>query len=165
MDLVVDFVRSSPHVAELNGDGLFDLLSGNTDGQLLLYPNVSAVPVPAFDGHEAVEADGVPINLPGAARSRPFVCDWNADGRSDVLIGAGDGLVRLFLGEGIPGDLNGDWVVDLADFAVFDECMAGPEVPTDEGSCSSAESSAADLDGDNDVDLADYLTFLIAYPG
>ena len=41
-----------------------------------------------------------PIDLAGSPRSRPFVCDWNEDGYPDVLIGAGDGLVRLY--EGVP---------------------------------------------------------------
>ena len=38
------------------------------------------------------------IDLEGGSRSRPFVCEWNRDGQSDVLLGYGDGLVRLYTG-------------------------------------------------------------------
>ena len=41
---------------------------------------------------------GLPIDLPGYARSRPAVCDWTGDGALDLLVGAGDGLVRLYQG-------------------------------------------------------------------
>ena len=37
-------------------------------------------------------------------RQRPFLCDWNEDGVRDMLVGYGDGLVRLYTG--IP-DLTG----------------------------------------------------------
>jgi hypothetical protein len=47
-------------------------------------------------------------------------------------------------------DLNGDGVVDLADFDVFTDCLAGPDVEILTG-CESA-----DLDLDVDVDLADF---------
>jgi hypothetical protein len=47
-------------------------------------------------------------------------------------------------------DLNGDGVVDLADFAVFTTCLTGPEVAVVAG-C-----EPADLDLDADVDLADF---------
>jgi len=97
-DLVVPSGRSSPHVFDFDHDGMKDLLTGNTDGQLLLYTNVGSNEVPAFSGYEPVEADSVAIDLPGTPRSRPFVCEWNHDGFPDVLIGCGDGLVRLYTG-------------------------------------------------------------------
>jgi hypothetical protein len=45
-----------------------------------------------------LQAEGIPIDLDGAARSRPSVCDWNEDGTPDVLVGAQDGKVHLYLG-------------------------------------------------------------------
>ncbi len=97
-DLLVLAARSSPHVADLDADGKKDILSGDTDGQLLFYSNTGTDASPSFSGYSLVEADSVPINLPDYPRSRPFVCDWNADGVLDVLVGAGDGLVRLYKG-------------------------------------------------------------------
>jgi hypothetical protein len=92
--------RSSPVIMDLDGDGNKDLLTGNTDGQLLLYSNVGTDAAPIFSGYSFVESDGVPIDLLDSPRSRPFVCDWTGDGYLDVLIGAGDGKVHLY--QGIP---------------------------------------------------------------
>ena len=99
-DLEVPGYRSSPVVMDLDGDGRKDLLTGNTDGELLLYSNQGTDAAPLFDTYSAVAADGVPIALPDGARSRPFVTDWTGDGYLDVLIGAGDGKVHLF--QGVP---------------------------------------------------------------
>lgn len=90
--------RASPHVGDLDNDGRKDLLAGNTNGEIVFYPNTGTDRSPDFLGCEFVEADNAKIDLAGTPRSRPFVCDWNADGQGDVLIGAGDGLVRFFLG-------------------------------------------------------------------
>jgi|GEM_PF-1343335 len=97
-DLVVPSSRLSPQVLDLDDDGKKDLLAGNTNGQVLLYSNVGTDAAPVFSGYAPVEADGVPIDLPGTPRSRIFVCDWTGDGLHDVLVGAGDGLVRLYQG-------------------------------------------------------------------
>jgi hypothetical protein len=83
-------------VADLNGDGRKDLLAGNTDGQLYLYLNNGTDAEPKFQGSQKVQAKGAEINL-GTSRSRPFVCDFNGDGRLDLLVGGADGLVRLYL--------------------------------------------------------------------
>jgi len=97
--LVVPSLRSSPVVLDLDGDGKRDLLTGNTEGQLLLYCNVGTNKEPSFSaGYSLVESDGVPIDLPGSPRSRPSVCHWTEDAYLDVLIGAGDGKVRLYQG-------------------------------------------------------------------
>ena len=79
-DLVVPGGRSSPEILDQDGDGLKDILTGNTEGQLFLYHNVGTDKEPQFAGYSLVESDGVPIDLMDSARSRPFVCDWTADG-------------------------------------------------------------------------------------
>ncbi|HUW20968.1 MAG TPA: VCBS repeat-containing protein [Sedimentisphaerales bacterium] len=94
------FGRSSPVILDLDGDGKKDLLTGNTDGQLLFYSNVGADAAPVFSDYILIESCGLPIDLAGSPRSRPFICDWTGDGRLDVLIGADDGMVHLY--EGVP---------------------------------------------------------------
>jgi len=56
--------------------------------------------IPLFDTYSAVTSAGVAIDLPGEARSRPFVTDWTGDGFPDLLIGASDGRVHLY--QGVP---------------------------------------------------------------
>lgn len=97
-DLIVPTGRSSPCLLDLDDDDKKDLLTGNTEGQLLFYHNVGTDQTPAFSGYVYVQSAGVPIDLASQARSRPFVCDWSGGLDPDVLIGSGDGLVRLYEG-------------------------------------------------------------------
>lgn len=100
--LTVSSGRSSVAVADLNGDGRKDLLVGNTEGQLLFFANVGTEAAPRFAGSEFLKADDAAVDLAGSARSRPFVDDVNQDGISDLLVGAADGLVRLYVGSASP---------------------------------------------------------------
>jgi hypothetical protein len=103
-DLAVPSGRASPVVLDLDGDDKKDLLTGNTNGELLFYDNAGTDEAPTSSGYTLVETDGVPIDLPGSPRSRPSICDWKGDGSPDVLIGAGDGTVHLYQGvSAIPG--------------------------------------------------------------
>jgi hypothetical protein len=112
-DLAVPSARSSPVVADLDNDSMKDLLAGNTDGQLLFYSNVGTDEAPTFSGYVFVESDGDSIALEGEARSRPFVCDWSGDGFLDVLIGSGDGIVRLYQGEEVVDIESGEGPLSL----------------------------------------------------
>ncbi len=53
-----------------------------------------------------------------------------------------------------PGDLDGNGTIDLKDFAEFDSCVLGPDVPNKLPSC-----AFADFDGDADTDLQDFAGF------
>jgi WD40 repeat protein len=97
-NLSVSTGRSSPVIADFDGDGRKDLLTGNTEGQLFFYGNAGTDAAPAFSGYSAVTANGVNIDFAGSARSRPFVCDWTGDGRLDLLVGADDGKIHLYQG-------------------------------------------------------------------
>jgi hypothetical protein len=99
-DLVAPGLRSSASVVDLDGDGRKDLVIGNTDGQILFYANVGTDAAPAFNGYQLLAIDNVPLQLTGTTRARPFVTDFDGDGRLDLLVGAEDGLVRLYLGQG-----------------------------------------------------------------
>jgi len=89
--------RSSPTMTDLDGDGLFDLVVGDTSGMLWAYLNVGTAQAPLFEASPtALTADGATIDLPGSARSRPFAGDYNDDGLIDLLVGGADGQVRLY---------------------------------------------------------------------
>jgi len=148
-DLLVPPSRSSPDVLDLNGDGKKDILTGNYNGELLFYSNTGADAEPNFAGYESVESDGVPIDLAGTPRSRPFVCDWTADGYPDVLIGAGDGKVHLYQSIPQPGDTDKDYDVESDDFAL----LALQWGATDCGYC-----GGADFFDDDQINMLDVLT-------
>jgi hypothetical protein len=158
-DLVVPSGRSSPVVVDLDDDGRKDLIAGNTNGELLLYANVATDAAPAFSGYVPLESNGTPIDVAGTPRSRPSVCDWTGDGLIDVLVGAGDGLVRLYQGVPGPGDLNGDGVVNQEDVEWFAYCYTGPGDGPVASDC-----QPADLDADGDVDCADWDQFMLIWP-
>ncbi len=57
------------------------------------------------------------------------------------------------------GDCTGDFVIDIADYLVFESCLAGPNAGLGYG-C-----ECADLDVDMDVDLADFAIFQKLFEG
>lgn len=103
-DMIVPTLRASPEIVDFDDDGMKDIFTGNTEGQILFYRNIGSDASPAFSGNTEIESDGAAIDLPGVLRSRPFICDWNEDGVRDMLVGYGDGLARLYRG-----------TIDLAD--------------------------------------------------
>jgi hypothetical protein len=105
VDLVVPTGRSSPGFTDLDKDGKKDILTGNTEGQILFYRNTGTAAAPSFSGYTLAQSAGTAIDLAGSARSRPFVCDWNDDDAPDLMTGAADGLVHLY--RGIPQPTNG----------------------------------------------------------
>ena len=110
--LEVPGLRSSPEILDLDSDGRKDILTGNTNGQLLFYSNVGTNEEPLFSGYVPIDSNGVEIDLPDSPRSRPSVCFWGNDGYPDVLIGAEDGKVHLFQCIPLPGDMDIDGDID-----------------------------------------------------
>jgi len=150
--------RSSPAVADLDGDGLRDLLVGNTYGQLLFYKNIGLESLPIFSGYTPATSAGAPIDLPGSLRSRPSVCHWTGDGHFgprdgywDVLVGSGDGKIRLYRGISKVGDFDLDGDIDVDDLRVFVEAWRQPDPSAD---------SLADLNADGTLDYLDLEAFV-----
>lgn len=126
--LVVPAQRSSPEVGDFSDylDDRKDLLSGNTEGQVLFFANTNTDADPLFgDAYLYARSLGTPIDLPPdppttGPRSRPFACLWADDDLwPDLLVGAGDGLVHLYQDPHKPGDMNCDGVVSFGDVNAF----------------------------------------------
>ncbi len=156
-DLLVPSARSSPAIFDADGDGKKDIVTGNTDGLILFYKNVGTDSLPAFSGHTLVQSNGVPIDLAGTLRSRPAGCYWTGaghfgpkDGYWDLLVGYGDGKVRLYRGLPKAGDFNGDGALDGGDFTILVRAL-DKAVPL--------SGSPTDLNKDGAVDNVDLRLF------
>jgi hypothetical protein len=90
--LVLHTSNAAPCVTDWDGDGALDLLLGAGDGAVRLYRNVAPRGEPRLAEPSFLVppvADGTPtaeLARPGT-RTRVAVCDWNADGRVDLLVG------------------------------------------------------------------------------
>jgi len=95
---------------------------------------------PCIDAGNNADVEGA-LDLDGL----PRIFDGDEDGVATVDIGAYE-----YQPPPLPGDLDDDGDVDLADCLLWVDCLTGPGVPVGEG-C-----GLADLDVDGDVDLGDY---------
>jgi hypothetical protein len=89
---------SAVHAADFNGDGTLDLLVGDIGGNVYLIVNEGTKAKPVFAKEQQLNAGGKPLRVNGDAG--PFVCDWDADGAIDLLVGDGEGAVWFFRNEG-----------------------------------------------------------------
>lgn len=164
---------SAVHVVDWNGDGLPDLLVGDIRGHVYLVPNEGTRTKYAFGkprqlmvGGKAATVSGTgglgllgqaaarlagakPVEAPGGDAG-PFACDWDGDGKLDLLLGAGDGSVWFYrnigtakepvLAEGVrlipPGEDN-----------------FGPDAPREPRRGIRAKVCAVDWNGDGRLDL------------
>jgi len=151
-DLLVPSGRSSPAVMDVDGDGKKDLLTGNTDGQILFYKNIGTDALPVFAGYTMVQSNGLPIDLAGTLRTRPSICYWTGakDGYWDLLVGYGDGKIRLYRGIPKLGDLDADGTLDGDDLTILAKAL-DKQVPVG--------GSPADLNKDGVVDNLDLRLF------
>jgi len=82
-----------PCVVDWNGDGRKDLVVGyQAAGKVALFLNVGTDASPAFASYSNLQAGGADIVHPssGCGAPAPFVCDYDRDGRRDLLVGDGN---------------------------------------------------------------------------
>ena len=63
------------------------------------------------------------------------------------------------------GDLDQDRDMDLDDFFLFADCMAGPDIADPPPECDAIHFSRGDLDDDTDIDLTEFALFQTLFTG
>jgi hypothetical protein len=81
-----------PTIADWDGDGLFDILTGGANGGVVWMRNVGKKGAPAFERAETIVAPrGTPSTNDGptwpADRTQVHVADYDGDGLLDLLVG------------------------------------------------------------------------------
>jgi len=90
-----------PRVVYWDGDAKKDLLVGQFDGTIVIYLNVGADENPLFDQGTFLQVGqmGSKVNIDVGDLAASTVTDWNNDSRKDLVIGALDGKIHIFLND------------------------------------------------------------------
>jgi hypothetical protein len=146
---------SAVHAVDWNGDGTIDLLIGDIGGNVYLVPNEGTPKKYAFGKERQLQAGGKPLRVNGDAG--PFACDWDGDGKLDLLVGAGDGSVWFYRNIG-----KGKEPVLAAGVRLVPpgEARYGADAPKEPRRGIRAKVCAVDWNGDGRLDLlvGDYTT-------
>jgi hypothetical protein len=139
---------SSVHAVDWNGDGLIDLLVGDIGGTVYFLRNEGTAKKPAFGMEQPLQAGGKELRVPGDAG--PFVCDWDGDGKPDLLVGAGDGSVWFFRNI---GTAKAPQLAAGVQLLPPGEARYGADAPKATRRGIRAKICAVDWDGDGRLDL------------
>ena len=134
--------RSSPELADFDGDGDLDALVGEIGGSLVYFSNGGSSAAPSFVAVTGVDSPFDGIDL-GYFFCRPELEDLDADGDLDALAGTMYGELRYFANTG------------AASRPSFVELRASqnPFAGLVSGDQAYLSPDFADLDGDGDLDL------------
>jgi hypothetical protein len=76
-------IRPTPCVYDWDGDGLKDLISGESNGAVYWFRNTNTAQSPIYAPALRIQAGGVDLQL--GIRSVPRIVDWDGDGLSDLV--------------------------------------------------------------------------------
>lgn len=125
---------NSPDLADLNNDGLYDLIYGTASGPLKYYLNTGNISDPIWQENTAMF--GGVIDVGGA--SNPIFIDFDGDGDFDMLSGSQLGDIKYYRNLGTP--FAPAWQADHAYFSSIDHSIYSAV-------------AAGDVNGDGLIDL------------
>lgn len=96
--MFVSITNAAPELFDLDGDGVKDLISGNSQGEILYYHNSGTNDAMVLDDVAHLIAGGKVMKVD--KYSQFTFCDWNNDGVTDMVVGDKNEKVMLFLGKG-----------------------------------------------------------------
>lgn len=82
--------RATPCFSDWDGDTLPDLLCGAGDGTVFLFKNIGTMKSPMLTAGLRLIAGGIQLNL--GSRSVVRICDWDGDGRRDIVGSSSTGV-------------------------------------------------------------------------
>ncbi len=102
-----------PRVVYWDADSRKDLLVGQSDGTVRMFLNVATDEDPTFDAGALLQVGptGTKTNIDVGMRATATVADWNSDGKKDLVVGAYDARIHIFLNEGT--DTEPDFVSEI----------------------------------------------------
>jgi hypothetical protein len=131
---------ATPYPADLNDDGLLDLVVGEWDfnghANILLYRNTGTISAPNLVLQTLTLLKSVQ-----RAFTLPYVVDWDGDGRKDIVLGTDSSGLVLYRNLAAPGTFP-----DSNSMVRQDEAMPG----TDDGKRLAMTGVDIDNDGDRD---------------
>ena len=95
-------VASAPSFADTNGDGLLDLIIGESAGNLNYYENTGTASAPVYTVRTGTANPFNGINV--GTYSTPSFADINGDGDQDLVVGESNGTLRYYENTGTTSD-------------------------------------------------------------
>jgi hypothetical protein len=88
----------APFEIDYNHDGKQDILVGTAEGRIALFINTGTESDPVFSHYDFLTAYGEIIDV--GTHASPFIADLNNDGKDDLLVGNGEGVLLYFENRG-----------------------------------------------------------------
>jgi len=155
-NVTVTGTASVVHAVDWDDDGDLDLLVGNIRGHVYLIPNEGSSTESKFVGHQRIACgEHAQTIMVKDGDAGPVTADWDGDGDLDLIVGCGDGSVRLYRNKGTRSEAK---LAKAEELISACEVKYGDETPRTPTRGYRAKVCVTDYNGDGlqDILLGDY---------